>query len=167
MKNLLLMRHADAETKKGLDLYRNLTNYGLNQSIEAANYLEEIEINLDKILSSYANRAMQTAEQLVKKLDSNIEITTMKQLYNATPNIILEEINLVTDNIKNLLIIAHNPGISELSLQLSNKQVDIANLSIEHGLSTASIVHLIFHCHHWREVKLGDGSLKDMFICGF
>ena len=63
---LFLMRHAEAKEARQMDdIFRELTNKGIQEAEEAAQFLENHKI--DKILVSSAKRTMQTAEIIQNK----------------------------------------------------------------------------------------------------
>jgi phosphohistidine phosphatase len=65
---LLLVRHAHAERNAATDAQRRLTEKGRRQAERLARFLEALEISPDRILTSPFLRALETAEQLGRRL---------------------------------------------------------------------------------------------------
>src|ERR1051326_8136773 len=85
MKKIILVRHAKAEDKADPhhDFERNLTVVGIRDAGVMGERLHVMRINPDAIISSPANRAVQTAEVVHEKIHSKKEIITIKEIYNA------------------------------------------------------------------------------------
>lgn len=117
-KQLLLMRHAEAETLSVTDFERRLSKQGMTQASVMAQMLSNTDCVPDAILHSAAWRTTQTAQQIRATLIPKPSIMiSEKPLYNALPETITEIIQTadLPENIQHLLVIAHNPGISWLA----------------------------------------------------
>lgn len=117
-KQLLLMRHAEAEDLRTTDFERRLSKKGLKQASAMAEMLNNIDSAPDAVLHSAALRTTQTAQQLSASLIQKTSVIIPEMaLYNAPPEIITETIQMtdLSENIRRLLVIAHNPGISWLA----------------------------------------------------
>ena len=148
---LFLMRHAEAqETRQIDDIFRELTNKGIEEAREAKKFLQNYQI--DKILVSSAKRTMQTAEIIQKKLIStNFEV--LSELYTSSASKIIEIISKQDDNDKTILLIAHNPGIFDAALNLTNPDSSKYDLLIENGMPTAKIIDLDFlELKNWSKI---------------
>lgn len=76
----------------------------------------------DLIFASSATRALMTAEHLMNCFQN--EKTTLKvdeQLYLASPFTILTLLKHIDHDIQHVLVVAHNPGLEDLSAQLINE----------------------------------------------
>lgn len=160
MKKLYLIRHAKAEdyslAKKDYD--RNLIAKGKERAKQIATLLKEefVLTPQTKVLSSSANRAIQTAELFCKILNYPVtEIRQDKNIYEARYLDILKSINSTADSVENLLVFGHNPGLSDLTHYLTDAYVDlktseVAIIELEEGIDftslaggTASLSHVI------------------------
>ncbi len=72
----------------------------------------------DVILVSSARRTRQTLEAL-DPWDETPIIEMMDDLYLATPAQILRVAATVTDTVRSLMIVGHNPGLHELAMTLA------------------------------------------------
>jgi phosphohistidine phosphatase len=121
-KTLILVRHSKAEISDSSsdDFDRSLTTEGKSESLKMAIFLQHAGIVPDFILSSSAFRAYETAmtfAEIFKTAEKNVLSTRI--LYYASAKKILEQIYDLPERINSLLIVAHNPGISDLSRRLS------------------------------------------------
>jgi phosphohistidine phosphatase len=121
-KTLILARHSKPESRitSLKDFDRPLTREGISDTEKMAGSLLVSGIIPDFILTSSARRANETAFAFARIMQiEDKKIITTRNLYYSSPNTILAEISTVHENINCLMIIAHNPGISELSRILS------------------------------------------------
>src|SRR4030042_5396758 len=122
MKYLYLMRHGQAEpqTNATHDEKRVLTETGLRQIKEITLLFKEKVPTIDKIMTSPAVRARQTAECVAREMSfplGNIEID--KKLYGEIGAAGMVRLFSSTDDkIQRLLIIGHNPVMEALTILL-------------------------------------------------
>ena len=77
------------------------------------------------IISSDAVRALTTAKLLAQELSYPTEhIHTNHALYLAPPDILLDAISNISSNYENVLLVAHNPGMTELANHLTEMHID-------------------------------------------
>lgn len=128
MKKLILIRHAKSSWDKPWqnDHDRPLAERGLRDAPEMAKRLKKRGIKPEIILSSTALRAIQTAKITAQELNFPEEkIETEKNLFHASPNMILKIIHMQKDTHETLFVFGHNPGMNELINELG---VDLDNL---------------------------------------
>jgi len=135
MKTLYLIRHAKAEEHSfsKTDFDRDLQKKGKDRAHRIAEELKET-LQLDEktlVISSSANRAIQTAEVFCKVLGYPIDsILQTKDIYEAHFTDILKVINTVSDEYDKLLVFGHNPGLSNLTNYLSHSEVELATSNV-------------------------------------
>ena len=153
-KRLLLMRHAKSSWKEPLpDRERPLNKRGKRAARLIGEALAERGIIPDRILSSDAKRARATAKRVLKALPENRTLLQLDPaLYAADAETILREIGQTDDQTETLLVIAHNPGISDLATLLSGDE----RLS---WLPTAAVVVLEVSGDSWRESAPGKAKV--------
>ena len=128
MKKLYIIRHAKAEDYKlaPTDYNRQLINKGIVRAQHIARLLvEELSPNTSiKFLSSSAKRALQTAEIFADILNYEpAKIKQTKHIYEAHYRDILQEINKIEDDIDELFVFGHNPGLSHLISYLTDQNI--------------------------------------------
>jgi phosphohistidine phosphatase len=154
MKTLYLVRHAKSSWNDPsmLDYERPLDDRGNSDKKTMAIRLKEKEIRIDYLLSSSAKRTTQTTYGLLKELtldSQQVEFT--KALYHASASDMLNEINKVSDMGSNLMLVGHNPGISNLCDYLCDYLTDFPTLGI---------AKIVFNLESWQEISRGSGTLE-------
>jgi phosphohistidine phosphatase len=115
-KRLLLLRHAHAEAPQGLpDIDRPLSARGRTQALDAAQAIARAKLACDAVLSSPALRARETAFIVAAQLDRADGVQFEPALYPGAPDAVLAALRHCADSISTLLIVGHNPGLSELA----------------------------------------------------
>ena len=115
MKRLYIVRHA--KTNKSLnDLDRELLPLGIERTHRLGAYLQANNYSVDRIFSSYATRAMQTANILAEHLHYPQEnIVSKEELYLTSQE---EYFNILVgqdDTVDSVLIVGHNPEITSVA----------------------------------------------------
>ncbi len=159
MKNLTIVRHAESALQDAqyLDKNRPLTENGRNDALLISQRIRDTGIKPSKILSSSAARAWETALIIAKTIKYNENLLTkddrlyLADIYNLV--CIIEEQN---QDVNNLMIIGHNPGLIELINLLSIKK--IANLS------TCDAVSLNINIDDWSLITLTSKNSEHKFL---
>ena len=149
MKRVTLMRHADARWKDaGLtDLERPLSRRGSNTAEVMARRLGELKLVPELLLVSPARRAQQTAEIVARALSLDARRVQREDgLYLASATDLLAIARKTGPRVTHLLVVAHNPGLSELVEQLLPG-------GEAQPLATAAFCSMAFGCERWRELS--------------
>jgi len=121
-RTLVLIRHAKSSWANPLqsDFERPLNDRGKHDAPEMGKRLKKLGITPDLIISSTAKRTRQTAKKIAEELGYNTDdIKWEEKLYHCVPSVFEEVIFEVSDRIRTIFIVAHNPGITEFVNQLS------------------------------------------------
>lgn len=121
MKILWLTRHANAELAAASDFERRLSAAGILEAQGMGERLRQRGHVPQLILASAAPRAAYTAELLAQSLDAPPP-RFERELYNSSVPILLQKISATAMSVSSLMLVAHNPGISELVSLLSHAQ---------------------------------------------
>ncbi|HEY6483725.1 MAG TPA: histidine phosphatase family protein [Steroidobacteraceae bacterium] len=149
MKQLTLVRHADAQWKDPqiADFERPLNRRGMAEAQASARRLIELGLLPALLLTSPARRAHQTAEILARGLSlSPRSVRAEESLYLAGAPEILSVIQALGPRIPHVMLIGHNPGISE-AVQLLAPQYDVQ------PLSTGAMCSMRFDARKWPGVN--------------
>lgn len=157
MKLLILVRHAKTERLyHGItDFQRSLTkNRGKKDSVLISNVLLKNDIIPDMIISSPANRAIETAQIFARELNYPVERISVKDLlYDYfTTNDILNMLYSVNNNLDKVLIVGHNPSIADLGDRFTN--------GFHSHLPTTGALGIEFDVNNWSEIEVGKGMLR-------
>jgi len=128
MISLVIVRHGDAEPQiEGKDdKDRKLVKKGVKQMKRVANFIDELGINLDKVISSPYLRAYQSAEEIIDKLGTDgIKIETYDDLTpDKDPSQFIEKLKDFQDNIT-VLIVGHDPYLSNMIKTLTGANIEL------------------------------------------
>ena len=119
----LLVRHAHAEWPQftGRDFDRPLTQRGLDDAQAAAIALREAGLIPQLVLASPSQRTRQTTQIIAAELHVPTQsICFIDALYNAGPAALEAEMRKVQGNCRLVMLVAHNPGVSELARRLAD-----------------------------------------------
>jgi len=156
MKRIYLIRHGKAE--EGLDkadFERNLIDKGERKTRKMAAFMSDQKIKVDLMLVSMSNRTKQTAQILADEFSvSPGKIKIEKTLYLASTNSILDVIFGVDNQVENLVVVGHNPGISSLAVYLSKKE-DLD------WMPTSAVTAIEFKTNKWEDIP--NAKCKIMF----
>lgn len=156
MKRLTLMRHANAQWKdpQFSDFDRPLNRRGNSEAEAMARRLIELKLVPTAVLTSSARRAQQTAEIVTREFGlSARSVRRDESLYLAPAEEILRVIHATGPRIPHLMIVGHNPGITDVAHLLA----PAARIP---DLATAAMCSLTFDVRSWSDVTAG--KLRDV-----
>jgi len=149
VKRLTLLRHANAEWKDPQisDFDRPLNRRGNSEAEAMGRRLMELHLTPTILLTSTARRAEQTADILARELGVNARnVRAEESLYLAEPEDILRLIHSSGPRLGHLMIVGHNPGISELAQRLApNRNIG--------DLTTGAACSFTFDTNSWSGVE--------------
>jgi len=152
MKTLLLMRHAKSswEDDRLPDHKRPLNDRGRRDVPTMGDRLANRNLFPDMIMSSPAERAKHTASIIAPyvKMPAT-RVTLADELYMANTDIFLSLVQLCDTNVDTLMLVSHNPGITQFASTLTDT-------AIEH-MPTSAIFICQFNIKAWHEVIPGTG----------
>jgi phosphohistidine phosphatase len=155
LKRLTLMRHGNAEWKDRdiSDFDRPLNRRGISEAEAMGRRLLELQLVPTSLLSSNARRAEQTAELIARELNiSGRNVRAEESLYLAEPAEILRIVRSTGPRILHLMLVGHNPGLSEVANLLApNRGIG--------GLGTAAACSFTFDTNSWADVAAA--TLRD------
>ena len=157
-KELLLLRHGKSDWDKNTDdFHRPLKQRGIQDAIRIGSWLQQQNLQPDFVLSSPAERAIATTEQLCKTIDYTVQqINRDKRIYAANISILKKILCKCPAHIKRVLLVGHNPELEELLMDLTGGNIDIP----EDGklLATATLARLKMP-NNWNKLPRGCAEL--------
>ena len=133
MKTLYLVRHAKSSWSDPAlpDRDRPLNERGLRDVATMGQRLAQRGVKLDALLSSPATRAITTAEHLAKALGiKRKDIMVIDRLYAAAVADLLGVIGGLGEQLERVMLVAHNPGLTELARHFASEITDMPTCSI-------------------------------------
>jgi phosphohistidine phosphatase len=154
MLRLTLVRHAKTEAAHSgqEDWDRALEPRGQRDAPEMGRRMKDRALKPDKVISSPAVRAISTTTILARELGiAASKIAQDERLYLASPKDLLTVIRELGGNAKHLMIVGHNPGLTEFADALSSER------SID-NMPTCALYTVEFDIKHWSQLVPGSGT---------
>ncbi len=149
MKEIFLLRHSYAVLDNTNDFDRVLTQEGIQKCEKLAKIIASYIEQIDHILCSPSTRTKQTIETILASLNLVKKITYEDELYGASAENILDLIRYNTPiSAKSVLIISHNPGISEFGRYLAQYSDDMLD-----GFKPASLALFEAEIDSWQKLE--------------
>ena len=141
---LYLLRHAKSSWNypELNDFERPLNKRGRQDAPVMAGVLKKDGSVPDLILSSPATRAAMTARAFAELL--RLDETRLKfdlRIYEATPSILLDLTSGVDDTVQKLMLVGHNPGLTDLANFLNTHHIE--------NIPTAGICAIALEIDRW------------------
>ena len=153
MKTLYLLRHAKSSWNfdELSDQERPLNDRGRDDAPRMGQALAKRGIRPDAVVSSPAVRAMTTAVLVARELQyPHDKIVVEPDIYGADVDGLLTIIHNLPDAANSVLLVGHNPTITDTANELSPSSVD--------EMPTAAVVCLRFACERWEDVSKANGE---------
>jgi phosphohistidine phosphatase len=159
---LLLMRHAKSDYPTGvIDHDRPLARRGEREASLAGNWLRSHVPPIDAVLCSTAARTRET----LTRTGLAAPVTFAQRLYDAVPATVIDEINRVDDDVTTLLVLGHEPAMSNVALGLASASGSnrAAAEHISAKFPTSAIAVLRFGAA-WRDLGRGSATLVTFHV---
>ena len=124
MHQLLLLRHAKSswDEPKLADRDRPLNKRGRRAAGRMRQAMLSLGLTPDVVLVSPSRRTLETLAE-IEPWDDTPLVEQMELLYLATAAQMLTILQGMNETVRSVLLIGHNPGMHELSVQLSGSSV--------------------------------------------
>ena len=159
MRTLYLIRHAKSSWSNATlkDFDRPLNNRGLRDAPFMAKMLKGKIEQLDKIVSSPANRAFTTASFFAEAFDIRIEdIQTEKSIYEAYSEDIMSVIRGFDNDWQQVALFGHNPGFTHMANNFSTDYIP--------NMPTCSIVQISAIDAKWADFDSDKASNRAFYF---
>lgn len=126
MKKLFIVRHAKSSWAEGKDDFdRGLKKRGKLNTPFMAGKLISRGVKIDHIISSAAKRTVKTTKLLNEVFGlSDDQIEYSHKLYLSSPKTIISIIKETSDDINELMVVAHNPGVTQVVNHLAKEHFE-------------------------------------------
>jgi phosphohistidine phosphatase len=158
MRTLYLLRHAHSLEKQTgqTDKMRELSSIGASQCLAIGQYIQLKNYLVERVISSDAQRAMQTATLVTQPLRIKREdILIEEEIYKASIPSFLAVIQ--SQNTDHVLLVGHNPTISYFAEYFTDEdlgEVPPGTLMVLHSATSTD----------WSQMAKGSMQLIDKFI---
>ena len=152
MKNLIIVRHCKSSWKDPIlsDFDRPLNKRGNIDGELMSNYLREKEKKIDKLILSTSIRTRLTSKYFIEKIHFN-SISYLDELYHASYSEIIKIISKIENNFNNIMVIGHNPGLTELINYFTDMRI--------YNIPTTGIIKVEFKEDEWSKITENKGKI--------
>jgi phosphohistidine phosphatase len=155
MKTLYIMRHGKSswEGRNLKDFERPLLTTGEKRTKRISQYLLDRAVAPDLIISSHAVRAFETATLIASALNyPRHKIQIESQVYHNGTEGLWSLIFSLPDEKDNVMIVGHNPALTQFVNGLLDEPVDY--------LPTSAVVSISFKTNKWNELFIADKRIN-------
>ncbi len=148
MRRLILLRHGKSSWDDARldDFARPLAPRGLRNVPEMGRRLAARDLAVSLIVSSPAARAISTARGVARELEYREDrIVEEPSLYLAEPDAILAIARQAPATAPTLMIVGHNPGLTDLANMLDNVRLD--------NMPTGGMLCVEFDAPTWADIQ--------------
>jgi phosphohistidine phosphatase len=166
MKTILILRHAKSDWSDPYrtDFERPLAKRGLGDAPCMGEVLALFECVPDKIISSPAWRAKQTAELVAEACGYRKSIHWEGSFYGGGSQDLMAVLQCLPDTIERPMLIGHSPTLEETVALLLGHGGGGWNEDFPIRLPTAGLVCLDVGIEYWADLEPGDGVLRWFLI---
>ena len=159
-RTLLLLRHGKSDYPPGVDDHqRPLAPRGVREAALAGDWLRAHAPGIDAVLCSTAVRTRRTlAEAAVEAT-----VDYRDDLYETTPAVLVDAVRAVDDDVATLLVVGHEPTLSQTTLLLAPDRDSDAAQQIAEKFPTSAVAVLTVR-GGWQDLEPGRAELTDFHI---
>lgn len=173
-KLLWLLRHAKTYKNPppgGDDHERRLEPVGQSQAdalgMTLANLHSQTLSILDLpelVLTSTAQRAVETAERVASAMKTQVSIVKSRSLYAASVDDLIEELRLHDFNNRSIMLVGHNPTFSQLANMLISEDDRAGRDCLDRrGFPTCGLAVFSIPIESWHDLSLGTAKLLEFY----
>ncbi|MCZ7461130.1 SixA phosphatase family protein [Streptomyces sp. WMMC940] len=160
-RRIVLLRHAKADWPQVSDHERPLADRGRTDAPVAGRKLADTGIPFDLALCSTATRTRETWKLAVQELPERPRTVYEERLYEASLGDLLALLNETPDEVTDLLLIGHNPGMHALADALAGTAEGDALQRMSRGGFPTAAFAVVGFSGSWKSVEHGVGTLID------
>ncbi|MER5951050.1 histidine phosphatase family protein [Streptomyces sp. NPDC001904] len=160
-RRIVLFRHAKADWPQVSDHERPLAERGRRDAPVAGRKLADSGVAFDLALCSTAIRTRETWKLAVAELPDRPKTVYEERIYEASPGELIAVLNETPDDVNNIVLIGHNPGVQALTeILTSDAEGDARKRLDQRGFPTAAFSVLSFS-GPWKGLEPGAATLVD------
>jgi phosphohistidine phosphatase len=160
-RRIVLFRHAKADWPQVNDHERPLAERGRQDAALAGRKLADTGIPFDLTLCSTATRTRETWKHAVQEFPRRPKTVYEERIYEASPGELIAVLNETPDDVRNLILVGHNPGVQGLTEVLAGSaDGDARERMSRRGFPTAAFAVLSYD-GPWKGLEPGTGRLTD------
>jgi len=155
LKKIYVLRHSKSSWKDQSlsDFQRPLNSRGKADGPKMSSYLRSRIDNIDFLHCSSSVRTYETSKYFIERIKF-IDIKYDDSLYHSSSSEIINKIKYYDKQYNSAMIIAHNPGLTNLINEISDIMLD--------NLPTTGFVEINFDCTKWSDISLDNSTVVDI-----
>lgn len=165
-RRIIVLRHAKADWPEVADHERPLADRGRHQAPLAGRWLANSGIIPEYVLCSSSLRTRETWKLAAHELPKRPrKVVFEDRVYDASAGEIIEVLKETPDDVADLLLVGHNPGVLNLTEVLAGDASlgdELARLR-QGGFPTSGIAVLTFD-GSWKSVEPGIATLVSFYV---
>ncbi|MFE7930438.1 SixA phosphatase family protein [Streptomyces sp. NPDC057456] len=160
-RRIVLLRHAKADWPQVTDHERPLADRGRKDAAVAGRKLVDAGIPIDLAVCSTAARTRETWKLAVQEFPQRPKTVYEERIYEASPGELIALLNETPDDVRDVVLIGHNPGIQGLAEILSGRsEGDAGERMGRRGFPAAAFAIVSFD-GPWKSLEPGVATLLD------
>lgn len=166
-KTICLMRHSEsvAELSANItkDFDRPLTDNGIHQLEGVRDQLKALSFLPDVVLCSPSVRTRQTLEWIQEVLGADVTVDFDEALYGIDVSALIEKLHNLEDDKQCVLIVGHNPSISDVIQRFFNKVPNNEALPINFPIKPSQFVVFNIDTNSWQNILDASVTVNGLF----
>jgi len=159
VKKLFIIRHGKSSWNNPdlQDFDRPLNKRGMRDAPFMAKMLVGQGVKPDQIISSPANRALNTAINFAKEngLEAD-DIVIKHEIYEAYPEVLLQLVHQLSDDLNTVFMFGHNPGFTYLANTFEGQYIP--------NIPTCGIVCIEAEIDNWKKLSADTGRIAAFYF---
>ncbi|MEW2050341.1 histidine phosphatase family protein [Streptomyces sp. NPDC005476] len=160
-RRIVLFRHAKADWPQVTDHERPLAERGRKDAAVAGRRLADTGIPIDLALCSTSTRTRETWKLAVQEFPQRPKTVYEERIYEASPGELIALLNETPDDVRDVVLIGHNPGIQGLADILSGQAEGDAGERMQRRGFPAAAFAVLTHDGSWKSLEPGVATLHD------
>lgn len=160
-RRIVLLRHAKADWPQVSDHERPLAERGRQDAPVAGRRLADSGIDFDLALCSTAARTRETWKLAVHELPRRPKTVYEERVYEASPGELIAVLNELRDDVSDVLLIGHNPGVQGLVEVLAESSEGDALARMNRRGFPTSAFAVLSYTGSWKGLEPGTATLLD------
>lgn len=162
-RTLLLLRHAKSDYPDGVaDHERPLAPRGVREAGLAGEWIRANVAAVDAVLCSTAARTRETLARTGLDI-GDVDVQFDDDLYDTTPGTVIRIVNGMSDDVRTLLIVGHEPTMSMLALGLAESDEGGAAAEVSSKFPTSAIA-VLRTSRSWRRLEPHSATLATFHV---
>ena len=155
MKKIFVLRHSKSSWKDLSlgDFHRSLNSRGKTDAPIMSSYLSTRVDMIDFLHCSSSVRTYETSKYFIERINF-INIEYDESLYHSSSLEIMNNIKYYDEQYNSAMIIAHNPGLTNLINEIADVILD--------NLPTTGLVEICFDCELWSDISQENSTVIDI-----